>query len=260
MIIDGRKIAKEIIENLQGKGLSLGVVQAGDNPASLSFIKEKRKMAKEVGINFNLYSFKKDISPSQLKKEIKKISDQGVVIQLPLPPNFPEQEILDCVPFKKDIDVLSSLSFHKFYNKELDILPPVVSALSKIIEKFNIDIEGKKTAVVGAGKLIGRPIALFLLLKGAQVSVFTKERRDSLDLSDYDLVVSGTGVPELIEEIKEGATIIDFGFGIKEGKITGDFKKEKVIEKAKLFTPVPGGVGPISVACLLENLIKRYGT
>lgn len=256
VLLDGKKIADEILANLKtrGKKIKLAVILVGEDSASLIFIEQKRKACEKVGIDFELFKFSAEIGSLLLKEEIKKIigdpENSGVIIQLPLPEQFNTGEFLNLIPEEKDVDVLSEKSFGKFSRGESLILPPTVGAISVLFKSYKIEIENRNIVIVGAGRLVGKPLVAWLKLQGAKFSVLDESVKD---ISSYtakaDILISGVGEPNLVmgNMVKEGVVVIDFAKDI-------DF--ESVSKKASYITPVPGGIGPITVACLLENLTK----
>ena len=277
IILDGKKLAEEILDNLKkeipaqggsasgGKNrrLKLAVILVGENPVSQIFINQKKKACERVGIDFKLYQFPKKISSQELKKEIEKItkdnSNSGIIIQLPLPSKFIPEEFLNLIPEEKDIDVLSEKSLGKFYQGTLKILPPTVQGILEIFKNYKIFLKGKNIVIVGAGRLVGFPLALQLLKEKATVSVLNEFSKDTPSFTKKaDILISAVGKPNLIkgDMVKNGAIIIDAGTSTKEGKLLGDVDFKSVSKKASYITPVPGGVGPMTVACLLQNLVK----
>lgn len=258
VIIDGKKIAEEIKEFLKqeilktGKKLKLAIVQVGDDPVSKKFIERKVKFAEEIGVKTKVYNLPADITTNKLRKkmaEICKISE-GVIIQLPLPAHINTQYILNSIPQKKDMDVLSE--------NRSKCLTPVVGAIKKILDKNNIDIAGKNVAVIGAGILVGKPAMIWFINQGATVFAL---RRSTQNISKYtkeaDIIVTGVGKPGIIKSdmVKEGVIIIDAGTAFEKGKLAGDVDSA-VAQKASIFTPVPGGVGPLTVAMVFKNLLE----
>jgi len=269
-ILDGKKLAEEILENLKKEikkkklKLRLAVVQIGRNPIAQIFINQKKKACQKIGIDFKLYQFKEEISLEEFKRKIKKIvaepANSGVVIQLPVPKKFhPAGEFTNLIPEEKDIDVLSEQSFGKYFFTSLKILPPVVNGILRLLRTYKIRIKGKNIAVVGMGRLVGIPLIPQLLREFATptiINVFTKN--PSFFTKEADILISGVGRPNLIKEdmVKRGVIIIDAGTSMKKGRLVGDVDFKSVSKKASYITPVPGGVGPMTVACLLENLVK----
>lgn len=295
MIIDGKKIAQDIIDELKSQPVPKKILVAilvdengsTSSPqvqASISFLKQKEKTAKELGVDFRLYKFGKNLKNDGLRKEIGRIAKQsrvgGVIVQLPLPDGINRRYVLNAIPPEKDVDVLSEKAQEAFRAGKSKVLPPAVGVVEEILSDTNIRmhandtndfLKDKRVAVVGLGFLVGKPISewlkgnpsaglrarcaeLYLLDKGNDFSI----------LKNADLVISGVGKAGLIkpETLKEGAAIIDFGYSMDEsGKIRGDFDASKLgIGNWKLeiawHTPTPGGTGPILVAKLFENFYK----
>ena len=269
-ILDGKKSAEKIFKDLEKKikgkklKLRLAVVQVGKNPISGIFINQKEQACKKVGINFKLFEFPAEIKKSGMKREIEKIcrnpENSGVIIQLPLPKKFLPEDFLNLIPRKKDVDVLSESSLGRFYQGALKILPPTVQGILYFLKEYKIKLKGKNMVIVGAGRLVGFPLAVQLLKEKATVTVLNEFTKDaSFFTKKADILFSGVGKPNLIKEnmVKKGAIIIDAGTNFKKGILTGDADFRSVSEKASYITPVPGGVGPMTVACLLENLVKN---
>lgn len=269
IIIDGKKIAQDIKASLKeevlaiGKKLRLAVVLVGDNVASKKFIEQKKKFGRDIGVDVKVYEFAKDVTTNQLRKKLAEIvhikQNAGVIIQLPLAKQINAQYILNSVIPAKDVDVLSAKSLGDFTAGKSKILPPVVGAIQAILQNYKIDVRGKNVAVVGAGRLVGQPTAIWLVNEGASVSTvneFTKDIKPFLERAD--IIISGAGKPKLItvDMVKEGVVIIDAGTSESAGKLVGDVDFQGVSKKASLITPVPGGVGPLTVAMLFKNLLE----
>lgn len=273
MLIDGRKIAEEIKEELKnqikksGKKLKLAIVQVGENEISKKFIERKVKFAEDIGVKTRIYNLPAEISTSQLRKKMAEIchikENDGVILQLPLPEYINTQYVLNGIVPKKDVDVLSSRSFGDFVTGRSKVLPPLVGVIKIIFEKYNIEPVGKNIIVIGRGILVGKPIANWLINEGVTVSVLNSQ---TLNPSGYtlmaDVIISGVGKQGLIkpEMVKDGGVIIDAGTSPstssgQSAKLIGDFDPA-VEDKTSLFTPVPGGVGPITVAMLFKNLVE----
>lgn len=268
-ILDGKKLAEKILGNLKKEvvgrrlKLKLAAVQVGDNPISEIFIRQKELACGKIGVSFQVFKYPSKISFPEIKKEIEKIvrspRNSGIIIQLPLPKNLPAQKILDLIPQGKDIDVLSEKSLGKFYHGTLPILPPTVSGIQYLFKNYKIKIKQKNVVILGAGELIGRPLALWLLQKMATVSVLNEFTKDAASFTKKaGILISGAGRPNLIkgQMIKKGVIIIDGGVSFYKSKLTGDIDFGSISKKASYVAPVPGGLGPMTVACLLENLIK----
>ncbi len=265
IILNGKKLKEKILKNLKEEidkkqlKLSLAVVLVGEDSLFKVFVKEKEKACKETGVAFKLFKFPEIVSEEDFKKEIKEIEKDysGIVVQLPLPDNL--YSAFNVISFKKDPDVLSKEAKDKFRKGELSILPPVVSAVSHFLKEYSISLKDRKIVLVGKGKLVGEPLSLWLSQKGIDFSVVEKDTENPQSLfKKADVIISGTGKAGLItgDVVKEGVVVMDAGTSFKEGKISGDVDFETVSKKASYITSVPGGIGPLTVACLLENLME----
>lgn len=268
-ILDGKKLANEILDKLKKKvkskrlKLTLAVVQVGENPISQVFIEQKKKACEKIGVDFKLFKFPAKIEKLKLKREIEKIvkdpANSGIVIQLPFPLKNSPEEFLNLIPEEKDVDVLSEKSLGKFYQGISRILPPTVQGILYLLKNYKIPIVGKNVVIVGAGRLVGLPLVIQLLKEKATISVLNEFTKDILFFTKKaDILISAVGKPNLINGnlIKKGVVVIDAGTVLKNGTWVGDVDFRSVSKKAKYITPVPGGVGPMTVACLLENLVK----
>jgi len=269
-ILDGRKLAKEILEKIKKEiknrhlKLRLAVILVGENPISRIFVHQIEKATEKVGISFKLFKFPAKTSLQGLKKEIKKIvknpQNHGAVIQLPLPKKFSPEEFFNLITGEKDINVLSEKSLGKFYQGQLSILPPTVRGIIYLFKKYKIDLKGRNIVIVGAGRLVGNPLAIQLLQEKATLAVLNEFTKDTPSFTKKaDILVSAVGKPNLIKGkmVKKGVTAVDAGTSLKGNRLVGDVDFKSVSKKAKYITPVPGGVGPMTVACLLENLVTR---
>ena len=267
-ILSGESLARRVLTSLKKKrrkGLCLAVIQVGDNQVSLKYIAEKEKAAQNLGIAFRLMLYPLTVSQTTLVKAIKKMGADkkvsGMIVQLPLPKHLNTQPILDAIPEHKDVDVLSSLSFAKFTLGTFPVLPPTVAAISILLKKTKKKLEGAKVAVVGAGRLVGLPVSVWLAQQGAVVSLIQKGTRNAPQLiKQADIVISGVGKAGLIDGkvVKKGAVVIDAGTSVESGKTQGDVDFKSVSKKAGYLSPVPGGVGPLTVACLFQNLVTLW--
>ncbi len=271
MLVDDRKIAEDIKNSLKeeiktsGKKLKLAIVQVGENAISKKFIERKVKFAEEIGVKTKIYELPADISTSQLRKKMAEIchikENDGVILQLPLPARNathsvaggPEkintQYALNGIIMTKDVDVLSSRAFGDFATGRSKILPPLAGVIKIIFEKYGIEPAGKNTVVIGKGILVGKPIANWLINEGATVSILNSKTKDiSKFIKEADIIISGVGEPNLIkaEMVKDGIIVID---------AAGDIDPS-VSKKSSLFTPIIGGVGPITVAMVFKNLVE----
>lgn len=234
MIINGREIADEILQGLHGP-LTLGVVMGADS-ASDSFVKMKERIAQSVGVRMIRFS------PEQMDEAL--LCD-GVIVQLPLEGS---EALIKRIPPHKDVDALGEAPL---------VLPPVAEAIAEILMRYDIAVAGKKAVVVGAGALVGVPALKLLTKAGAHVSVVTLEQGSLSELRDADIVVLGAGKPRLITPpmLKAGVVLFDAGSSELGGKPLGD-ADPACANMASVFTPVPGGIGPIAVAMIFKNLFE----
>ncbi len=262
MIIDGRKIAGEILARAKTRAEKLArpplvvALTASDTPATRSYLSMKAKRAVDAGCIFETRALGANFDDAD-----------AVIVQLPVPVGVNQKEVCDAISVEKDADVLSSFARAQFEMLGLrnpSLLPPVVAAVREIFIQNGINAKGKKAVVIGNGWLVGNPCAVWLKQQGAEVSVLTLESDDLRNcatpgvaqLSMADIVISGAGSPHLIkpEMLKEGVVLIDAGTSESNGTIAGD-ADPACADKCSIFTPVPGGVGPVSVACLFENVV-----
>jgi len=261
MLVDGKKIADEIIvglKNIQAPQKIFAAVLVGDDQASQSFLKKKEETAKELGVDFRIYKFDKEIKNDKLRESVRKLANQksigGVIIQLPLPEHLNRHYILNAIPRGKDVDVLGERALGAFYVGRNPILPPAAGVIEEILRRIGFELETAKAAVIGRGLLVGKPISIWFGDKVAELSVFNSQTKDlKARLKDFDIIVSGVGKKHLfsVEDVKEKSLVIDFGYDFKDGKIFGDFNSEGADSIS--YTPTPKGTGPVLVAKLFEN-------
>ena len=272
-IIDGTAVAREIrtqwkarAETLAQLGVipGLAVVLVGDNPASRVYVRNKIKACAENGVHCELHEFPADASQEAVLARIHALAADptvhGILVQLPLPPHFHNGKVLDVIPVEKDVD-----GFHLYNLGGLvvgeSVFPPCTPyGVMAMLDYLKIPIEGQNAVVIGRSNIVGKPMALMLLARSATVSICTSKTRD---LSQYtllaDILVAAAGRPRLVTSpmVKEGAAVIDVGFNrLADGKAVGDVDFDSVKEHAGWITPVPGGVGPMTITMLLANTIQ----
>lgn len=261
--LSGRELATQILDELKKEALPskyLALVVVGEDPQTASFIKQKEKTAELLGVDVRRYGFAETISQDDLRHEVGEIAAHstcgGVVVQLPLPAHVNYHYVMNAIPREKDIDVLGERALGAFYAGRNPVMPPAVETVKAILESLKVDVRNAKVAIVGVGPLVGKPSALWASMYAQEVAIFRSTTINLEEkLSRYDVIVSGAGTPHLFsaEHILPGAIIIDFGYGEKDGRLSGDFNPEGHDETPGVFTPTPGGTGPILVAKLLGN-------
>lgn len=281
ILLDGKKVSEKIFEELDPdiakinarlhpRKLHQKIVMAGHHPPSEVFVKRKKQAGTQHDLEVDIQRFPEDITTNKLRGAVAAIARDkqvdGIVVQLPLPAHINEQKILDAVPWQKDVDVLGYKAAGKFYtnNKEFQIIPSTLAGILRLLREYGIDdFAGKNVVVVGAGKLVGKPAINYFMRKEASASAFnirskTTDKESALRMAD--IIISGAGVPQLItgDMVKDGVIVIDAGTSkdSKTGKLVGDVDFETVEPKASYITPVPGGVGPMTVAMIFHNLVQ----
>jgi methylenetetrahydrofolate dehydrogenase (NADP+)/methenyltetrahydrofolate cyclohydrolase len=267
MVIDGKAIAQELVADLKPKIAALagkkffGAAVVGSDPASLNFLKQKEKTARELGIDFRLYTLPEDITTDDLRREIRRLASVktcgGFIVQLPLPDRINRHYALNGIPKQKDPDCLSEAALGSFYTNRSSIAPPSVAAVEEILRRGERELRTQTAVVIGAGFLIGKPVGFWLQNRVAELAVLDRSVKHLQEkLGGADIVISGAGHPHLFGamHLKRGALVIDFGFSRKNGGLfVGDFDPEGAHEKNIDYTPTPGGTGPILVVKLFQN-------
>jgi len=269
IIIDGRKISKEILAEIKEEVSSLSFqpvfcdVLVGDNPVSTQYVNMKKKRGEELGILFHEAFFPIDITTEDLVKEIKALNKVpnicGVIVQLPLPESLDQQEVLDAVDSSLDVDCLSTITSDKFYSGDLFLGFPTAFACIALIDSLNLDLKDKKIVVMGQGKLVGKPVGALLNFRNLNVEILESKTEGKEEIiKEADIIISGIGKGKYIKGnmIKKGAVVIDAGTSESNFGIVGDVDLESVKGVAGFISPIPGGVGPMTVAMLFRNVLK----
>ncbi len=259
MIIDGKAIAEDMYEALAKRralferGIKIGILVGGHSPVIESFVRIKTRAAARLNVEMVRVDLPENADTDTAIEAVKKLAAEtaSVIVQLPLPKSLDTNAILAAIPPEKDVDALNPT----IPEDKHPVFAPVALAVVEILKRSRIQIEGKKTVVVGAGRLVGAPSAVLLKRLGARVSMFTLKEGSVEDLKDADIIVCGAGNPGFIkaEQIKKGVAMIDAGASESKGRVVGD-ADPACAEKASVFSPVPGGVGPIAVAMIFRNL------
>lgn len=265
-IIDGKKIAGGILSGLKSRPTPkkfFAVFFVGNDPASLSFVRQKEKTARELGVDFRVYKYAEDTTNDKLRKEVSKIvlskKCGGAIVQLPLPAHLNKHYILNVIPREKDVDVLGERALGAFYTERNPILPPPVQVVKKILEVKSVNLQEATVTVVGLGLLVGKPIVTWLAGKVKELYALDS-KSDLAILKQADLVITGIGKAGVIraDMLKGGAGIIDFGYDEHGESMKGDFD-DLSSSSLSFYTPTPGGTGPILVAELFENFYDLNG-
>lgn len=268
-IIDGKKIKDEILEEVKRDVFSLPFtpvfcdILVGDNLSSIQYVRMKAKIAESVGIKFRTAEFKYSTSTEELIEEIENLNRVphmcGVIIQLPLPSHIDKKLVLDAISPSIDVDCLGFINSENFYNNTGNISYPTALACIRIIDGLNVDLSKKKILILGQGMLVGLPVTHLLKSRGLDVDVINS-KTENIDvlIKNADVIISAIGKAKYIkgDKVKEGVIIIDAGTSEDNGAVVGDVDLESVKGIASFVSPTPGGVGPVTVAMLLNNVLQ----
>ena len=270
-IMDGKKISLEIQDELKHTikyemiKPSVAVIQVGNDQASTTYIKNKEKACNNIGIYFRYFKFEDGTPELTIINKIKELNNDdyvnGIIVQLPLPERYNEKRLVNQIINSKDIDGLTDINIGRLLNGKKTLVPCTPLGVMELLKRYEVELKGKHVVIVGKGKLTGKPLIYLMLNEGATVTVCHSK---TVDLSKYtrdaDVLISATGINKLItaDMVKDGVVVVDVGINYEEGKIKGDVDFASVSKKASLITPVPGGVGPMTIAMLLKNIVTCY--
>jgi methylenetetrahydrofolate dehydrogenase (NADP+)/methenyltetrahydrofolate cyclohydrolase len=274
-VLDGKKLAKKV-KNQVKESVSqlvekykvtphLVVILIGDDPASETYVKSKEKTSKSLGLKSTVIKKDASISEKELIDLIVSLNEDddvhGILLQLPIPKHIDEEKVINLIDPLKDVDGFSNHHVARL-NKGLDALVPCTPlGIMEIFKEYNIDLQGKYAVVMGRSQIVGKPMASLLLKENATVTITHSRTKNMKDITKQaDILVVAVGKAKMVDEsyIKEGAVLIDVGISRIDGKLYGDIDFESVQDKASYITPVPGGVGPMTIAMLMKNTLKCY--
>lgn len=269
-IINGKTISEEILASLKEeiKQMNivpgLAVIVVGNDPASAVYVRNKERACKKIGINATTYKLSEDISQKEIIDLIHKLNKDkithSILVQLPLPKHLNEREILNEISPEKDADGFHLLSAGKLLAGEDTILPCTPAGCIELLKRTGIQLEGKNAVVIGRSNIVGKPLALLLLKENCTVSLCHSKTKNLIDYtSRADIIICAVGKAKMLtaDMVKENSIIIDVGINRdEEGKLVGDVDFESVSEKVEYITPVPGGVGPMTIAMLMKNVVS----
>lgn len=269
MIIDGKKISKEILEEVKNEVTSLSFtplfcdILVGDDVVSTQYVNLKRKKAESVGMNFYDASFPVTATTEEIISKIEDLNKMehmcGIIVQLPLPNHLDTRAILDAIDPELDVDCLGSFASKNFYEGNSKLSFPTALACMRILEEVKIDLHNSNVVVLGQGDLVGKPVSHLLTRNNIKhICLDSKSENNEQVLKQADIIISGIGREGYIkgDMIKEGVSIIDAGTSESNGTVVGDIDFESVKDKVDFISPVPGGVGPVTVAMLFRNVLQ----
>lgn len=271
-ILDGKQIAKDYrqglqdqVEALKEKGFTpkLSVILVGNDGASQSYVRSKKKAAEKIGMISEIVHLEETATEEEVLNELNRLNNDdsvsGILVQVPLPKQVSEQKILEAINPDKDVDGFHPINIGKLYIDEQTFVPCTPLGIMEILKHADIDLEGKNAVVIGRSHIVGQPVSKLLLQKNASVTILHSRSKDMASyLKDADVIVSAVGKPGLVTKdvVKEGTVIIDVGNTPDEnGKLKGDVDYDAVKEIAGAITPVPGGVGPLTITMVLNNTL-----
>ena len=270
-IIDGKKIRDEILDGLKKQVKQymikpcLAVIQIGDDEASNTYIRSKEKACNDIGIYFKHIKFQESSKEIEVINKILELNNDeyvhGILLQLPLPSGFNQDKLINYIARNKDVDGLTDINIGKIFNNKPGLVSCTPQGIMKLLERENVDIEGKNVTIVGRSNLVGKPLLGLMLNKNATVTIchsYTENLKKHT--KNADILIVAVGKKHFITEdmVKEDAVVIDVGINRVENKLYGDVDYANVKGKVSKITPVPGGVGPMTVAMLMSNVIKAY--
>ena len=272
-IIDGKKVSARIKEELknevanlkaEGKSVGLAVMIVGNNSASRVYVDNKKKACAEIGIYSEEYALPEDTTQEEILEIIdmlnKKDDIDGILVQLPLPKHIDEKAVINAIDPKKDVDAFHPVNVGKIMIGDFDFVPCTPAGVMELIKESGIDVTGKECVVIGRSNIVGKPQAMLLLHSNATVTICHSKTVDLKEVTKRaDVLVAAVGIAKFVKAdmVKTGAVVIDVGMDRDEnGKLCGDVDFDDVVNVASAITPVPGGVGPMTIAMLMKNTVK----
>ena len=270
-IIDGKKIRDQILDELKKQVKQymikpcLAVIQIGDDEASNTYIKSKEKACNDIGIYFKHIKFTETTKEIEIINKILELNTDeyvhGILLQLPLPEGFNQDKLINYIARNKDVDGLTDINIGKIFNNKPGLVSCTPQGIMRLLEEENIELAGKNVTIVGRSNLVGKPLLGLMLNKDATVTIcHSKTENLKKHTKNADILVVAVGKKHFITEdmVKEDAIVIDVGINGENNKLYGDVDFSNVKTKVQKITPVPGGVGPMTVAMLMQNVIKAY--
>ena len=275
MIIDGKKVAAELREKLKKKIIELKssynippgltVILVGEDPASKIYVKNKEKFAKEVGMNSEVIRYPADLEEKELLNKIKELNKNdkvsGILVQLPLPKHIDKRKVIETIDHGKDVDGFHPINVGNLSSGYESSIPCTPLGCYLLLKKVEKNLSGKHAVMIGRSNLNGKPMTQLLLKENCTVTIaHSKTKNLKAECSRADIIIAAVGRPKLVKGdwVKKGAIVIDVGINKTDSGLVGDVDFDEVSKVAKAITPVPGGVGPMTIACLLSNTVECF--
>ncbi len=274
-LIDGKLVSQSVKDRIRdevselkarGKEITLAVIIVGDDPASRVYVNNKKKACEYVGFRSLEYALPAETTQKELISLINELNERedvnGILCQLPVPKHIDDKAVIAAISVEKDVDAFSSYNVGKIMIGDYDFLPCTPSGVMEMLSYYNIDVEGKNCVVIGRSNIVGKPMSMLLLHKNGTVTITHSRTKNLADITkEADILVAAVGRAKFVtaDMVKDGAVVIDVGMNRDEnGKLCGDVDFNSVAEKCSYITPVPGGVGPMTIAMLMQNTLKAY--
>ena len=275
VLIDGKKVSRQIRNRLAeevqelkkktGKTPGLATVLVGDDPASAVYVRNKNKICGELGFQSFEQKLSADTSEEQLLQLVGELNSNkdihGILVQLPLPDQIDSEKILQAIDPKKDVDGFHPVNVGKLVVGNALLTPCTPTGIIELLDHYDIEISGKHAVIIGRSNIVGKPVSMLLLQRNATITICHSRTQDLKGVTrSADIIVAAVGRANFVTEemVSEGTVVIDVGINRVDGKLTGDVDFEPVSKKASHITPVPGGVGPMTIALLMENTLKAF--
>lgn len=273
-IIDGKKVSAQVKQEVKNETEllkkeysitpGLAVVIVGDDPASRVYVNNKKKACELVGFHSEEYALSAETTQEELLSLVKELNEKkdinGILVQLPLPKHLDDKAVIEAINPLKDVDAFHAVNVGKIMLGEYDFLPCTPAGVMEMLHYYNIEVSGKNCVVIGRSNIVGKPMAMLLLHKNGTVTICHSRTKNLAEIcSKADILVAAVGRPKFVtaDMVKEGAVVIDVGMDRDgNGKLCGDVDFENVKDKCSYITPVPGGVGPMTIATLMKNTVK----
>jgi methylenetetrahydrofolate dehydrogenase (NADP+)/methenyltetrahydrofolate cyclohydrolase len=274
-LLDGTALSNKIkdrlklqVEELVSEKLvkpHLAVILVGDDPASETYVKFKERAAKKVGMESTIIRLKSDLTKEELISEIEKLnknkSVHGILLQLPIPNHINSEKVINLIDPKKDVDGFSDENVAKLSKNQDALIPCTPLGITRLLDEYNIKTEGEHCVIIGRSQIVGKPMAQLMLQKNSTVTICHSRTKNLKEITKQaDILIAAVGKAQMVDKsfVKDNAVVIDVGVSRVDGKLYGDVKFDEVKNIASYITPMPGGVGPMTIACLLENTLKCY--
>ena len=274
-LLDGTALSNKIkdrlklqVEELVSEKLvkpHLAVILVGDDPASETYVKFKERAAKKVGMESTIIRLKSDLTEEELISEIEKLNKNknvhGILLQLPIPNHINSEKVINLIDTQKDVDGFSDENVAKLSKNQDALVPCTPLGITRLLDEYNIKTEGEHCVIIGRSQIVGKPMAQLMLQKNSTVTICHSRTKNLKEITKQaDILIAAVGKAQMVDKsfVKDNAVVIDVGVSRVDGKLYGDVKFDEVKNIASYITPMPGGVGPMTIACLLENTLKCY--